>query len=131
MPGASRRRDLGRAPAFRVFLGQVTQRTRGLAVAHTGVPPVGRLHPTDASVLFPGWFLLRFSIILFYDLFFGWAGSWLLHGLFSSRSAQVSHCGFSCCRVQALGLGDFSRHGTWARQLQFPGSSAQALSFWA
>ena len=68
MPGASCRRGPGRAPAFLVFLGRVTQRTRGLDVAHTGVPPVGRLHPTDASVLFPGWcwFLLRVSIILFY-----------------------------------------------------------------
>ena len=40
-----------------------------------------------------------------FDVFiFGCAGSSLMHGLFSSCGAQVSHFGgFSCCRAQALG----------------------------
>ena len=47
-----------------------------------------------------------FTYIFIYLLIFGHTGSLLLHGLFSSCSAQASHCGcFSCCRAQALGTG--------------------------
>ena len=38
--------------------------------------------------------------------------------------------GSSCCRVQALGSLGFSSWGMWARQLQLPGSRAQAQSLW-
>ena len=45
----------------------------------------------------------------------------------SGCGAWVSHCGgFSCGGARVLGLTGFSSCGTWAQQLQFPVSSAQA-----
>ena len=47
-----------------------------------------------------------FLKIFIYLFIFGYAGSLLLHGLLSSCSSWVSHCGgFSCCKAWALGLG--------------------------
>ena len=46
---------------------------------------------------------------------------WLL-----SRCGVQASCDFCCSRAQALGHAGFSRCGTWAQQLQFPGSGAQA-----
>ena len=44
-----------------------------------------------------------------YLFIFGWAGSLLLHQLFSSCGMQTSHCsGFSCCRARAVGRLGFS-----------------------
>ena len=36
----------------------------------------------------------------------------------------------SCCGVQALGHTSFSSCGTWAQELWFPGSRAQAQQLW-
>ena len=45
----------------------------------------------------------------------------------SGCGAQASCCrGFSCCSAQALGHSGFSGCSAWTRQLQFPGSKAQA-----
>ena len=64
--------------------------------------------------------------VFFYNFvyFFGWAGSLLLHRLFSGCSkwrllcscgAEASHCdGFSCCRAWAPGHEGFSSFGSWA-----------------
>ena len=38
----------------------------------------------------------------------------------------ASHCGgFSCRGARALRLASFSTYGTWAQELQLPGSRAQ------
>ena len=52
-------------------------------------------------------------------------------GLLSSSNTQPPHCGgFSCCRALTLGCFGFSCGGTWAQQLQLPGSRAQAQQLW-
>ena len=78
-------------------------------------------------------------IFEFFFNLFGCAGSLLLHRLFSSCgewwlfsswSAQASHCGdFSCCGAQALGHAGFSSCGTWAPESRFNscGTWAQLL----
>ena len=60
---------------------------------------------------------------------FGYAGSLLLHRLFSSRSQQrlLSSCGnASPCGARALGHLNFSGHGTLAQWLWHLGSGAHA-----
>ena len=48
-------------------------------------------------------------------------------GLFSCCRAWASHGGIlSCGRAQVLVLAGFSSFGTWAQELQPPGSGAQA-----
>ena len=65
-------------------------------------------NPTPVANFF---FLCLFTYFLFtylfiYLLIFGHTGSLLLRGLFSTCSAQASHCGcFFCCRARALGTG--------------------------
>jgi len=75
-----------------------------------------------------------------FDLFFGYAGSVLLHklfssfgkwGLLSSRPAWAAHCsGFSCRGARALGCSGFSSCSVKAQQLWFPGHRAQAQHSW-
>lgn len=65
--------------------------------------------------LLPSW-LVSFFLLIY--LYFGSAGSSLLHNLFSSCGKQAltsicgtraSHgCGFSCCRARVLGHAGFS-----------------------
>ena len=51
-------------------------------------------------------------------------GEW---GLLSGGSVLASHCsGFPCWDAQALGHSGLSSCGTWAQELQSPGSRAQA-----
>ena len=81
-----------------------------------------------------------FFFFLMIVFIFGCAGSWLLCGLFSrwgergwlsSRGTWASYCsGFCGWRPPALGHAGFSRCGMWARQLQLPGSRAQAKWLW-
>ena len=48
-------------------------------------------------------------------------------GLLSSSGAQASHCGgFSGCRAQALGRGDFRSYVIWPPYLRLMVSRAQA-----
>ena len=74
-------------------------------------------------------------------IIFGWAGSSLLCGLFSSCGETglllsscgpwASHCsGFSCCRAQTFRHAGFSSWSTWTQQLQPPRSGAQAQQLW-
>ena len=66
---------------------------------------------TEAQTLAPTFHFLKIS----YLVIFGYAGSSLLLGLFSSYGEWASHRGgFSCCGVQALGRGGFSSCGMWA-----------------
>ena len=84
--------------------------------------------------------VLLFNTLTVYLFTFGCAGSLLLHwlfsrcgerGLLSSCSACASHCGsFFCCGAQALGRPGLSSCCTWAQQLRFPGSRAQAQWLW-
>ena len=81
-------------------------------------------------------YLIFDNFIFIYLFSFGCAVSSLLYrlssscgerGLLSSCSAGASHCGgFSCCRARTLGFEGVSSSGTWAQQLQLPGSRAQA-----
>ena len=49
----------------------------------------------------------------------------------ASRSVRASHCsGFSCWGAQALEHSGFSSCNTWAQELQFLGSRAQAQQLW-
>ena len=66
--------------------------------------------------------------IMLYLFIQGYAKSLLLLGRFSSCHAWASHCsGFSCFRVWALGCArGLSSCGTWAQQLWFLRSRAQA-----
>ena len=70
-----------------------------------------------------------------YLFIFGYAGSLMLHGLFSScevwellsscGTPQASLCGgFSCCAAWALGHSGFSRCRTLTQYLRLPGSTA-------
>ena len=82
------------------------------------------------------WFLLcrtvrepmSIIITILNYLLFGCAESSLLHVSFlSSCSAQAPHCGgCSCGRAWALGCSGFGSWVTWAQQLCFLGSRAQA-----
>ena len=56
----------------------------------------------------------------------------LLHRLFSSCSAWVSHCGgFSWCGVQALGCMGFDSCGSWALKNRLSSCREQAWLLWA
>ena len=66
-----------------------------------------------------------YIIIFIYFSFFGFAGSSLLHGLFSSRGkwGLPSSCtGFSCCRAEALGAGALVVAAPGLKELQLLGS---------
>ena len=52
--------------------------------------------------------------------------NWGEQGLLSSCGSWASHSGGFSCKAWALGHGGFSSCGTWAQQLWFPGSRAQA-----
>ena len=84
---------------------------------------------------FSAYFYKFFTIIFLFFKFifiFGCAG-FVLHGLFSScGGGAVLHCsaGFSHCGAQALRLKGFSSCPTWALQLGFPDSRAQAQQLW-
>ena len=71
--------------------------------------------------------------------FFGYAGSFLSRGLFSSFGAWVllsccrargSHCSGLSFRARALGCSGFSRCCPWTQSLHFLGSGTQAQWLW-
>ena len=72
-----------------------------------------------------------FFFIYYLFVCFGCAESLLLLGLFSSPhySLYIRVTTTLCCSAWVLGHASFSSCGTWAQQLQFPGSSAQAQQF--
>ena len=91
------------------------------------------------------WRLLppSFFFFLIYLFVFGFPGSSMLHGLFSSYgergllcscSAGASHCGgFSRCRTRILGYSVFSSGGSWALEHSLSSCGTQAyllLSMW-
>ena len=54
-------------------------------------------------------------------------GNLQLHRLISSYRSWSFHCSsISCCPAQVLECVDFNGFGTWAQELWFPGSRAQA-----
>ena len=86
-----------------------------------------------------GFLIVRLNFDFFF-FFFGYAGSFLPRGLFSSfgewallsgYSAQASHGrAFSCCRARALGCAGFSSRCPWTQSLHFLGSGTQAQWLW-
>jgi len=94
-----------------------------------------------SNISFTLWLAFYLSLMVsfffkFYLFVFGCAGSSLLHriSLVATNGGYspvvvlgLLYCGgFSCCRAQAPGSIGFSNSGTWAQQLWFPGSRAQA-----
>ena len=73
-----------------------------------------------------------FKTFIMYLFIFGYTGSSMLLGLFSSCGewrilsscgVRASHCGgFSCCEAEPLGCRGFRSCSLWAQQLWLPGS---------
>ena len=70
---------------------------------------------------------IRGFLLLFIYLFLAVLGL----RCYAGNDVRASHFGgFSCCSERTLGCIGFSSCGTWALQLEFPGSRPQPQQFW-
>ena len=93
------------------------------------------LHSTHGNHFILFYFIYLFIFYFYLFIFtFGWAGSWLLcglfssfrgRGLFSSCGAWAPNCDSSSCGAQAPGCSGLRSCNLWAQQRESLGSTAE------